>query len=173
MPSEIKDLIEPGYDLIDPAVLSTSIRNDVTVGGGDKLRIFIPKGARIIPIMGDMSHHSSEQEIILPPLSIIKILESQRKNNRWFIQGIFMGSAHNSMLETLKNMGKNVQEVRLRRFKDMILMDEAKNNKDPKYDAEGKFGGAYDWQTAESLKRMIKSGKLKVEKIQDTTKKKR
>ena len=144
VPYEMREAIVPGYEYVDPAFTSASIRTDVTIGGADRMRIFLPKGSKVIPIL-EHSQHEGEQEIILPPTSIIKVVEAEERTvdgvSRIFFQGVYTGFAYKSIVEKLKKGLTEAVESRriLLSLQRMISMSEEK--KEDGYDPEGKFGG--------------------------------
>jgi len=74
------DQLMPGNFYVDPGFLSTSIRSTNTFGmQNTKLRILIPKGSKIIPILNESSH-ASENEVILPAFSLLKIVQYRKIN---------------------------------------------------------------------------------------------
>ena len=173
VPFEMRQAIVPGYEYVDPAFTSASIRTNVTIGGKDRMRIFLPKGSKVIPIL-EHSQHDSEQEIILPPTSIIKVVEAEERNvdgaSRIFFQGVYTGFAYKSIVEKLKKgLTESVESSRiLLSLQRMISMSEEK--KEDGYDPEGKFGGTYDWNLAALVTKAIKDGEIEVDKPVDPSK---
>ena len=173
VPYEMREAIVPGYEYVDPAFTSASLRTDVTIGGKDRMRIFLPKGSKVIPIL-EHSHHEPEQEIILPPTSIIKVVEAEERtvvgSSRIFFQGVYTGFAYKSIVEKLKKGLTEATESRriLLSLQRMISMSEEK--KEEGYDPEGKFGGTYDWNLAALVTKAIKDGEIEVDKPVDPSK---
>jgi len=175
VPYEMREAIVPGYEYVDPAFTSASLRTDVTIGGKDRIRIFLPKGSKVIPLL-EHSQHGPEQEIILPPTSIIKVVEAEvRKGDefneeRIFFQGVYTGFAYKSIVEKLKKGLTEAVESRriLLSLQRMISMSEEKKEDD--YDPEGKFGGTYDWNLAALVTKAIKDGEIEVDKPVDPSK---
>ena len=173
VPYEMREAIVPGYEYVDPAFTSASLRTDVTIGGKDRMRIFLPKGSKVIPIL-EHSHHEPEQEIILPPTSIIKVVEAEERtvvgSSRIFFQGVYTGFAYKSIVEKLKKGLTEAVESRriLLSLQRMISMSEEK--KEEGYDPEGKFGGTYDWNLAALVTKAIKDGEIEVDKPVDPSK---
>lgn len=170
IPKDIKQDLEPGSQFTDPAFMSTSINENISFGD-DRLRIFLPKGSKVLPALYN-SKHSNEAEIILPPSSIIKVIETTYVegpySNTLYIQGIFMGSAHKSIKDVLKKQLTMAEgNITIRQALEMIRMNEMtenqKNKSDQDYNPEDKFGGAYDYNLGELINNQIKSGKLKVD----------
>ena len=159
IPKNEKNKIEIGYQYVDPAFMSTSTKADISFGY-DKMRIFIPKGSKVLPLLWN-SKHWTEHEILLPPASVIEVLDVQLVNDRHFIQGVFVGSPFKSMLDALKKqltMAEGYDRVALSSVIERLQMNEAKEDK---YDAEGKFGGEYDADLADLIMKQIASGKFK------------
>ena len=173
VPYEMREAIVPGYEYVDPAFTSASLRTDVTIGGKDRMRIFLPKGSKIIPIL-EHSQHDPEQEIILPPTSIIKVVEAEERkvdgSSRIFLQGVYTGFAYKSIVEKLKKGLTEAVESRriLLSLQRMISMSEEK--KEDGYDPEGKFGGTYDWNLAALVTKAIKDGDIEVDVPVDPSK---
>ena len=173
VPYEMREAIVPGYEYVDPAFTSASLRTDVTIGGKDRMRIFLPKGSKVIPIL-EHSNHSPEQEIILPPTSIIKVVEAEERtvdgSSRIFFQGVYTGFAYKSIVEKLKKGLTEAVESRriLLSLQRMISMSEEK--KEDGYDPEGKFGGTYDWNLAALITKAIKDGDIEVDVPVDPSK---
>ena len=173
VPYEMREAIVPGYEYVDPAFTSASLRTDVTIGGKDRMRIFLPKGSKVIPIL-EHSQHDPEQEIILPPTSIIKVVEAEERNvdgaSRIFFQGVYTGFAYKSIVEKLKKGLTEAVESRriLLSLQRMISMSEEK--KEDGYDPEGKFGGTYDWNLAALVTKAIKDGDIEVDVPVDPSK---
>ena len=173
VPYEMREAIVPGYEYVDPAFTSASLRTDVTIGGKDRMRIFLPKGSKVIPIL-EHSQHEPEQEIILPPTSIIKVVEAEERtvdgSSRIFFQGVYTGFAYKSIVEKLKKGLTEAVENRriLLSLQRMISMSEEK--KEDGYDPEGKFGGTYDWNLAALVTKAIKDGDIEVDVPVDPSK---
>lgn len=173
VPYEMREAIVPGYEYVDPAFTSASLRTDVTIGGKDRMRIFLPKGSKVIPIL-EHSQHDPEQEIILPPTSIIKVVEAEERKvdgvSRIFFQGVYTGFAYKSIVEKLKKGLTEAVESRriLLSLQRMISMSEEK--KEDGYDPEGKFGGTYDWNLAALVTKAIKDGDIEVDVPVDPSK---
>jgi len=173
VPYEMREAIVPGYEYVDPAFTSASLRQNVTIGGKDRMRVFLPKGSKVIPIL-EHSTHDGEQEIILPPTSIIKVVEAEERNvdgsSRIFFQGVYTGFAYKSIVEKLKKGLTEAVESRriLLSLQRMISMSEEK--KEDGYDPEGKFGGTYDWNLAALITKAIKDGDIEVDVPVDPSK---
>jgi hypothetical protein len=161
LPDDVAKLVESGEDFVDPAFLSTSIRHDLNWTNGPedhKFRIFIPKGARVIPAL-DNSEHKSEREVVLPPFSILKIIRIDKSANyytkgRMFITCIYVGSAYNSFREKYINMPKTVKE-NTRKF------IESTSKKKDDYDPKDKYAVKTDASMIKATQDFIKKLKIK------------
>lgn len=149
--NDIAKYINVGEDYVDPAFLSTSLNPKISFGMNIRMRIYVPKNSKIIPILSQ-SNHSSEHEVILPSCSVIRILGMEKVGSRYFVTGALIGSAFNSIIESMKS--NMVTEG-------YIEMNEQDNDK---YDPEGKFGGNMSVQMSKKITDAIKSGKVKVDK---------
>ena len=162
IPNVLKKDIEPGYQYVDPAFLSTSV--SPTIGMGlDKLRIFLPKGSRVLPVLKN-SKHSNEKEVLLPPASVIKIIEVQKVPNggKVFLQGVFMGSSWKSISEALKKqLTEAINYGNIKTIMETIRLMEQLDNQ--KYDPEEKFGGEYNSELAEMIQQEIDKGNFKID----------
>ena len=108
----VKKIMEVGGYYFDPGFMSTSLRTDLGFGGyeGIKMRIFIPKGSKVIPALGN-SANAPEDEIILPPGSAIKIIErfdpinedGSAKTGPTAVTGVLVGSAWKDMMSKIKS----------------------------------------------------------------------
>ena len=173
VPYEMREAIVPGYEYVDPAFTSASLRTDVTIGGKDRMRIFLPKGSKVIPIL-EHSQHGSEQEIILPPTSIIKVVEAEERtvdgSSRIFFQGVYTGFAYKSIVEKLKKGLTEATENRRILLSLQRMIDMSEEKKEDGYDPEGKFGGTYDWNLAALITKAIKDGDIEVDVPVDPSK---
>lgn len=162
IPGPEKEKVIPGYDFVDPAFLSTSLKPTISFGY-DRLRIYLPKGSKVIPILGH-SKHPSEQEVLLPPSSVIKVVEVEIVgSNRYAVQGVFTGSAFKSITEMLKKQLTMTEDYdTINSLKEFMMMIE-QEDKQPKYEPEGKFGGEYDAELAQLINDAVKKGKVKVD----------
>jgi hypothetical protein len=162
IPGSIKESVVPGYDFVDPAFLSTSLKPNISFGF-DRMRIYLPKGSKVIPVLGH-SKHPSEQEILLPPSSIIKVVEIEIiGSNRYAIQGVFTGSAFKSITEMLKKQLTMAEDYGSIRSLKELIMEQENNQSNKKYNPEGKFGGQYDAELADLISDAIAKGKVKVD----------
>lgn len=169
LPKSVKDKVDVGYQYVDPAFLSTSTKPGTSFGV-DKMRIFIPKGSRVLPVLYH-SKHSTEYEILLPPASVIEVISVDENSTRLFMQGVFMGSPFKSIAAALKKQLTMSEDydtmIRLKGFIETLeeeLEHEMSEEKETKnYSPEGKFGGNFDSETSELISKALKEGKLKLD----------
>lgn len=166
IPSSVKDKIEPGYQYVDPGFLSTSLNPSISFGY-DKMRIFLPKGSKVLPALGH-SNHSAEKEVILPPSSVIKVIETEtpEDSNKLFVQGVFMGSAFKSITDALKKQLTIAEEnISILQAIQLVRMIEQmqKEEDTEEYNPEDKYGGEYDFDLADIINQKIKNGEYKIE----------
>lgn len=102
--------MEAGDDIIDPGFMSATIRSNMNFGpaGKPKLFIYLPAGTPILPVYTfEKSAHSSEKEVILPAMSILKIYEKFSVNTgsseRTIVKCVYTGNA----LAALKKAAKD------------------------------------------------------------------
>ena len=140
LPKEVIEGIEKGTDFVDPAFLSTSIRPTFDFSGelGHRFRIFIPKGSNIIPIL-NLAEHSSENEIILPPFSILKMIRIDKykdalpayhsSSTGYVFTCVFVGSVYREFSEKFKTMKPEDLITENRR---VVKKDKSKQKYDPR-----------------------------------------
>ncbi|WXB47841.1 hypothetical protein WCWAEYFT_CDS0139 [Vibrio phage VB_VaC_TDDLMA] len=171
-----------GEDIIDAAFLSTTIHSKMGFGdsGNARMKIFVPKGTKCFPILND-SEHAGEAEIVLPPMSVLKVIEKNTKSSgKTYYTCVMIGSAVESLVESGSEEiileGVSNDEIdNLSEEEKKMLLDEAKrkirntrNSKnkedgsEEEYDPSGKWGSSTSREDSEALKKLIKSGKLKV-----------
>lgn len=161
-----------GDDIIDAGFLSTTVRSDMGLGdgGNTRLKIYLPKGTQCFPVFDSvLSQHSGEDEIVLPPLSIIKATEIYRPSdsNKNNIVGIYTGSASNDFYEkvvaVLKEGGIS-EQIGFEKFvKELIEMSDKEMKDD---ENKSKWAQSMnDKNTMDKLSKLIKSGKLKKNKF--------
>jgi hypothetical protein len=128
LPSEIREKLAEGEDFMDPAFMSTTIKPSMNFGGSSRFRIYVPAGSKVIPILNHSSHEG-EMEVILPPMSILKIIRLDKQGYRSFYTAIYVGSAYED-------------------FRKKITINESLlfENKKPKeeYDPADKYKGTTD-----------------------------
>ncbi len=162
------DHVKVGSDYIDPGFMSTSIKSGNTFGMTNlRLAIYLPAGSRVLPILNH-SQHSSEMEVLLPPMSVCRIIKTTFDNRAYerncHATVMFMGSAWKSLVSESKKAA-TVKEMMQRSVRGYEMTEATK-----KYDRDAKFGGSkFDGKNAAKLTKLIKSGKVKL----DTTKKKK
>ena len=134
--------IRPGYEFVDPGFVSTSIRKNLNFGSDIKLIIYNPVGTRYVPALGYMSKHSTEREIILMPLTLLKVIRVDKvPNSRYNCTCINMGSLLPSLLSHSDIVSEEHDLIR----NYTMLFDEAKKKdtdaKAPQdYNPEDKYG---------------------------------
>lgn len=171
-----------GEDIIDAAFLSTTIHSKMGLGDGGnaRIKIFVPKGTKCFPILNE-SKHSSESEIVLPPMSVLKVIERNTKSSgKTYYTCVMIGSAVESFVESgsediILEGNSNDNLDNLSEEEKKMLLDEAKRKRrntrnsknkedesEEEYDPSGKWGSSTSREDSESLRKLIKSGKLKV-----------
>lgn len=173
IPSSQKEQIEPGFDLVDPAFLSTSINPSISLGKNpptsSKLAIYLPAGSKVIPIFSKSSH-PSEGEIILPPFSINKILQidtsTEYSPDKYYsIQCVYTGTAMEDIVDKIEKTTK-MQEALMQVWRYENIMNEAKKNNSKKetsekeYDGNNKFGGPIHLDTKNIFTKLLNKGKV-------------
>lgn len=165
IPESEKSKVTVGYQYVDPAFLSTTLVA-ATFFGTDRMRIFLPKGSKVIPVLNH-SYHESEMEIILPPASVIKVIEVEKSTSyhkRLAIQGVFIGSAFKSITEALKHQMKVAEDYSTILSLAEFIMEQ-KKTKENSYDPAEKYGGKYDMELADLINQALSNGKLKVDQV--------
>lgn len=144
---------EVGDDYIDAAFLSTSVKSsmNLSASGNLRLKIYVPKGTRCFPIFGK-SEHKSEDEIVLPPMSLLRITEiydNVKKEGHRMMVCTMLGSAFEDALE-LGNEG--------------ILLEQ-ENKKKKKYNPEDKWGKpTSSYEDAANIKKLLVTKKIKAKR---------
>lgn len=163
----LKKVTEPGMDFVNPGVTSTSIKPDISFGH-HRMRIFVPKGSKILPALtGAQSNHPGEFEIILPAMSVLKIIERVDTNSsddysELGISAIYMGSAYPAFRQFLKENLTDVSEENINLHISILENIMNKKLEDNDYDPNEKFGGKVDTKALEKLRKMIQSKSLKI-----------
>lgn len=151
--AELPEHFDVGEEMIDPAFLSTSIHSPMSYGseGQTRLKIFLPEGTMCLPVL-DHSSHDNEREIVLPPFSVLKVIEKATDDSkRTYYVCVMVGNAMESFMNT-----KTGKEIMLE------SNDKKADKKEEKYDANKKYQSFTDKETSQKLSRMIKDGKLKI-----------
>lgn len=160
LPGKLRQQIQPGYQFVDPAFLSTSVNPDTGMGS-DRMRIFLPKGSKVLPVLFS-SQHPSEKEILLPPTSVIKVIETHTTpQDSVLFQGVYMGSSWKSITAALKkklNESTNYDIIKV--ILEKLIMEQEETEK---YDPSEKFGGEYNDELAELINNEIEKGTFKIE----------
>lgn len=133
VPTKYQNKLIPGEDYVDPAFLSTSIISKNSFGMSNaKFIIYVPKGSRVLPVL-DHSNHPGENEIILPPMAIQRIIKVDiNEHGQFYITTVLIGSAWKAFEKEMKTNKKLFEKY-------MIINEDKKPI--PKYDPHTKFGG--------------------------------
>lgn len=160
------DSYKVGDDIIDMGFLSTTISNSMPYGkGSTRLKIFVPAGTKFFPAFG-VGQNGTEDEIILPPLAINRIVEMSivdRYIARYCFTCLYSGTAYksaydfgNTVAESVVMKAKTATISELKR-----LIEEKTAVEKPKgdYNPNEKWGspiGADSKTIAEWLKKLKK-----------------
>jgi anti-sigma28 factor (negative regulator of flagellin synthesis) len=153
-----------GDDIIDPGFMSTSMRNTISLGNGgnSRLTIYLPKGSIVMPVLKH-SHHSQENEIILPPLSIIRPLEIVRvkgHKHRFHMKCVLIGTGYKDFIERFKkSLSINEETANTKAY---YMTEAKKTNKQAEAENKGKWGAMSDAMEMKQIQKDIENGKLKV-----------
>ena len=169
---DVDDSLQVGQEYVDPGILSTSCKPEINFSGRYRLRLFIPEGSNVLPIL-DHSEHKNELEVILPPCSVIKIIEriDAKDGSYTFLTGVFVGSVWKSMQKEIKKTLTIKESKTILSVKEMIEMLENKEDK-MKYDPAQKFSGPAS-TSSKAIMALVKSGKLKIDGPKPSKKKKK
>lgn len=148
---------EVGGDYIDAAFMSTTIKSTMGLSseGNTRLKIYVPKGTKVFPILAK-SRHPSEEEVILPPMSVLRITETYDNvtsyNNKRLFVCTMIGSGSKSFFEAME--------------KELILEQSSKKiPKKEEYNPEDKWGApTSSYEDAQKIKKLIEQGKIKIRK---------
>jgi hypothetical protein len=145
---------EVGDDYIDAGFLSTTVSSGFSLssGGNTRLKIYVPSGTKMFPIFGK-SEVPSEDEIVFPPMSVLRITETydginNNENKRMFVCTM-IGSGYQDFLKAMEN--------------ELIL--EQANKKIPKKDIDPslKWGApTSSYEDSKLISKMVKDGKIKI-----------
>lgn len=151
-----------GDDYIDPGFMSTSVRSSMSLGAGGKLRlkIYLPAGTPCFPVF-KKSTHPSEDEIVLPACSAMKIVEryEDTETDRIMLVCVYMGHGFEDllekgetgvMIEQKNNTTKNSKDLKFT------------SNKKLDYDPESKWLSAPTKAQLDAMRKTIKTGKFKL-----------
>lgn len=160
------DKLNIGDDYVDPGFLSTSLKPNMAFGSDLIMRIYLPKGAKVIPILNHSSH-DNEREVLLPSMSVIRLIEidiADGGSTRYFT-GIYIGNAYESFRQkVLDNAMKEAYNDLYRRNLIMTEQNKDKNKDNGKYDKNDKFAGNYDVDLGKKIADDIRNGKIKITK---------
>lgn len=147
---------EVGDDYIDAGVMSTSVDSSLRMGAhvsgsgklsNTRLKIFLPKGTKCFPILGKSSVQS-ENEIVLPPFSMLRIIESY-ENYRFEGHRMFVCTMIGSGLKSYSELSKG----------DGTILE---NKNSSKKDDEDKWSSdTTSYEDAMRIKTMLLSKKTK------------
>lgn len=156
--------------LVDPGFLSTSITPEIAQSWGATtiLKIFVPKGAKVIPAYM-LSKFPSEKEVILPPMSVLHPLrvvtkKSSGEEHKQVIECIYIGHGSKWLMNKVT---QNIEAA--------ALTEAEEKDKKPVRDTmvPNKFAtDAFDTSTLAMINGMLKKGKVKLEKVPLPRKKK-
>lgn len=148
LPDSIRETIKVGGDFMDPAIMSTTVNSGLEFdSSGDRFRIFVPAGARIIPILNN-SKHPGENEIILPPMSVLKIIRIDGFKDKNLYTCIYVGSAFKDYVSKNTDLSENTKKP-------------AEKKEMSKYDPREKFNGTTDEKTLKAAAKYIEIMKKK------------
>jgi hypothetical protein len=161
------DKYDVGDDIIDPAFLSTSIRSSMSLGdsGNARLKIYVPKGTRCLPIL-TKSQHDQEHEIVFAPMSVLRATEItnvqhpfENKIQRRIVCTM-IGSAYESFYEAIKNevQIELTEQNSFGGFKDKKLDKIEKEEQD----RNNKWLNMSSVKDSKFISNLIKIGKLKI-----------
>ncbi len=152
---------EVGDDYIDAAFLSTSIRSSMSLAseGNTRLKIYLPKGTRCLPIL-TKSVHPQENEIVLPAASVLRIMEiydefayNGAKAHRRMVCTM-IGSAYESLLDGIEN------DLLLEQQRKNLIVDKKKKKE---YDPQDKWSApTSSFSESKMIKGLIEKGTLKL-----------
>jgi hypothetical protein len=168
LPLEVQQGLKSGEDFVDPAIMSTSIRStlDFSSSDGHRFRIFLPKGSRVIPIL-NLSKHKDENEIILPPFSVLKIIRIDEFNSHsiydpeyrsYLITCVFVGSVFKNFREQFNTWAKSFLNESSEKSS---IRSAKKQNVKAEYNPKDKFGNGTDAETLKAAAAFAKSMKFK------------
>lgn len=156
LPEEIQDDLKAGNDFVDPAFLSTTISPFFDHGGANTFRIYIPKGSKVLPILGT-SEYPHEKEIVLPALSVLKIIRiDEFEDGLMYITAIYVGSVFEDFKEQFIQLGSNgsiKESLNRNRITD--------KNKKNTYDPKEKYSSNIDPEQLKAAQKFAKSVKNK------------
>jgi hypothetical protein len=168
LPEDVWKGLKSGEDFVDPAVMSTSIRSSLDFSGieGHRFRIFLPKGSRVIPIL-DSSDHKFENEVVLPPFSILKIIRldeyspispyASSSDRSYLITCVFVGSAFKNFRDQYNTWVKSHLSESTEKTQRFGKKKTAKFV----YDPNEKFGNGTDAEVLKAASAFAKSMKMK------------
>jgi hypothetical protein len=157
-----------GENIVDAAVLSTSVDSKMSLGSGGntRLKIYLPAGTKCFPCFDNFSHHSSEAEIALPPYSILKVIEAvevkKHGNTKYLYTCIYIGSALKSFKKKTKN-GSILLENDMESDSKYTFVKSPSEDEELDYDPEAKWSDPFAEGSSEIISKLIEEGKLEIE----------
>lgn len=163
---KLKDYLEVGSDYVETAFTSTSIRSTNTFGEENlRLAIYLPAGSKVLPVLDyEMSIHDNEKEVILPPMSVFRVIERTVVETygepNYNVVCVYKGSGYSDFFADLKKIAKG--DIKTTTFAEQIVMEE--KEKELKYNQKDKFGGKItDPKISKKVAQLIKSGKWRLD----------
>ena len=173
---ELKKHLEIGDDYLETGITSTTIDTDMNFNSSNvRMAIYLPPGSRVIPVLNsDQSSHENEAEVILPPMSIFKIVEKNEQDEAYYnddsgkyevkhhLACVYKGAAFEDFLERIRNdaasYGSYQEQIG---FVERIIMEERKKQMK---EVGNKFGAKLpSKKQIDKVTKLIKSGKLKLD----------
>lgn len=156
--------------LVDPGFLSTSLNpmTASTFSQSTLLKIFIPAGSKVLPVL-EYSEHKSEYEVILPPMSVlkpVKVTEVTRSNGVIYqvIECVYVGNAKNYILKKIHDIVEKSSYPDIKDYKNYVSDDlfESIPTNPPKSKFET---NAFQESSLKKIQDLIKLKKIKIDKI--------
>lgn len=163
-PDKLVEGLFEGRDYIDPAFLSTTYQSSFHFNPTTSIRfrIYLPRGSKII-IPGEISEFPYENEVILPPFSVLTTIRIDKFKidhvieeaglTRHLVTSVYAGSAYDDFRDQIENAGLLKENNLIYNLKEN---QEEKNNK--------KFSDSMDEDLGEKLQELIKNKKIKIKK---------
>lgn len=174
----------PGNFFVDAGFVSSAVHSTNTFGLTNvKVRIFVPKGSKVLPVL-NVSSNAGENEVILPPLSAFKIIKYNKLNVDSMytkivhhITVVYLGHTMDDMRKVMtpkvKALGEKLKakygklsdptEYDIMEAKKPSILNR-KKTKEKKYDPNEKFAAQLDKNFSKSIMDKIKSGEYKLKK---------
>lgn len=152
--------VHPGKLYVDPGFVSTTLSSSTGFGGNLKLRIYVPRGSRVIPALGFNSKHPGENEVILPPASVLKVIRLDETSSAKVVTCIFTGSVVDDMVAQSDAFKKLEGSEK----KEPVMAESRDPKVTPAYKQEDKFSSPVPAKFSRIVKKLIKAKKVKVRK---------